>query len=86
MAEDTFTKIDQAFEGDGSGGISEELRIAAFAELESWTDKVIIGKCRSMEAYADAVGYLRGLNFFLTYAERKAEKNKAALADTEEAE
>lgn len=80
MSESTFTRIQQDLESDGSGGISSELRSEGEKSREVWIEKLVSGKCRSMESYADAVGYVRGLNLFLEYAERKAQKASAELA------
>lgn len=83
---DTFTKIAQDLEEDGSGGIASELRKAGEVERDGIVTAIMRGKMAEAD-YRTATGIVRGLDFFLKYAERKAEQTKKELraeAQTEE--
>ena len=80
---DTFTHIASDIENEGNDGISKELREEGERKHRQMIEKLKSGGCKSMESVADAVGMIRGLEFFLNYQKDKTHKAQVELADEE---
>ena len=57
----------------GPSGIVPDLMKQILAERAKAASKIILGGCKTMESYAEAVGRVKAYDFVLGYAERKRE-------------
>ena len=80
---DTFTHIASDIEDEGNDGITKEIREAGEKAHAAYLNKLKVGGCKSMESVADAVGFIRGLEFFLNYTKEKSRTAQVELADEE---
>lgn len=55
----------------GPSGITPDLLKEIAVNRERMADKIVKGKCKTLESYADAVGFIRALDSVLDYPERK---------------
>lgn len=55
----------------GPTGLAPDLLKETVTLRKNYADKIVSGKCKSLESYADAVGFVRALDWVLDYAERK---------------
>lgn len=68
-------------EDDGRDGISDPLRAAILNKRSMMQTKLTSGGCKTMESVADAVGFIRALDFTLGWAE--AERHDRVKSDGE---
>ena len=55
----------------GPSGLAPDLHKDLVARRQAAADKIVLGKCQNEKSYADAVGYIRALDYVLGYTERK---------------
>lgn len=68
----------------GPDGLSDELRRFVHQRLEQYILKVADGKCKVMESYADAVGYIRACKDILSYHQRVVEESQRPTVEDED--
>lgn len=55
----------------GPSGLADELLRDILSRRNRAVEKVASGGCKTMESYADSVGYIRAMDYVLGFAERK---------------
>lgn len=55
----------------GPSGIAPDLYKEIAIARRRISDKLVQGKCKTLESYADAVGFIRAIDYVLDYSERK---------------
>lgn len=64
----------------GPSGLAEELLKEVLAARTKLANKMLNGQCKSMEAYADAVGGYRQLTYVLDFPKRRSDEASHATA------
>lgn len=68
----------------GPSGLAEDLQADIIALAEKMAAKQRRGGCKTLESYADSVGFLRALDFVLSYQERKRKEQNPPATPIEE--
>lgn len=80
---DLFDPVFGVEESLGATGLSDELRKEIFDKREGTILKMTLG-IKEHLSYADAVGFIRGLDFVLGFAKRKADAQRKITIEEDE--
>ena len=63
----------------GPSGLASDLLKEILEKRAAVIVRMISGTCKTMESYAEAVGYVRAMDFVLGYPDRKKHEIEASL-------